>query len=404
MIRRGPLSYATPLLSASQPIRAPVSGKGTIKACVSCPCEPACRERPSVHSCHEHQTWICAPTGWPRRMPSRKSRPRAPIQVPAGVVTARGTREDRTMADETIHWFAGVDWGSAKHQVCLLDRAGNVVGEREFAHGGAGLAALCDWLVSVAGEPGSVAVAIEVPHGPVVDALLDRGFAVYAINPKQLERLRDRVSLAGAKDDRRDARVAAGGLRTDPHLFRPVEAGDPAVIALREWSRLAEELQQERVRLSNRIRQQLWRYYPQLLEVSDDVTAEWVLDLWTLAPTPAKAARLREATLARLLQEHRIRRLEAEQVHGLLRQSAIKVAEGVTEAAVLHLRSLVARLCLANREFHQAERKLDELCTNLRDSTAGPKSGGPRDAAVLSSLPGISARSPWRSCSPRPPG
>ena len=45
------------------------------------------------------------------------------------------------MADETIHWFAGVDWGSAKHQVCLLDGAGNVVGEREFAHGGAGLTA-----------------------------------------------------------------------------------------------------------------------------------------------------------------------------------------------------------------------------------------------------------------------
>src|SRR3954469_20409384 len=178
------------------------------------------------------------------------------------------SRRARIMADGTVSWFVGVDWGSEKHQVCLLDAAGQVVGERAFRHGGAGLAALCDWLVSVAGDPGLVAVAIEVPHGPVVDALLDRGFAVHAINPKQLERLRDRISLAGAKDDRRDARVAAGGLRTDPHLFRPVEAGDPAVIALREWSRLAEELQQERIRLSNRIRQQLWRYYPQLLAVS----------------------------------------------------------------------------------------------------------------------------------------
>ena len=72
-----------------------------------------------------------------------------------------------------------------------------------------------------------------------------------------------------------------------------------------------------------------------------------------------------------------------------MRQRAITVAEGVTEAAVLHLRSLVARLRLANREFHQAERKLDELCTNLRDKTSTPKSGGPCDAAVLSSLPGI---------------
>jgi len=292
------------------------------------------------------------------------------------------------MADGTVSWFAGVDWGSEKHQVCLLDAAGKVVGEREVRHGGAGLAALCDWLVSIAGEPGRVAVAIEVPHGPIVDALLDRGFAVHAINPKQLDRLRDRVSLAGAKDDRRDARVAAGGLRTDPHLFRPVEAGNPAVIALREWSRLAEELQQERLRLANRIRQQLWRYYPQLLELSDDVTAEWVLDLWTLAPTPTKAARLRAPTLARLLQQHRIRRVDAERALGILRQPAITVAEGVTEAAVLHLRSLVARLRLANREFHQAERKLDELCATLREQTAAA-GGVPCDVAVLRSLPGV---------------
>jgi len=293
------------------------------------------------------------------------------------------------MADGTVSWFAGVDWGSERHQVCLVDAAGKVVGERAFRHGGAGLAALCDWLVSIAGEPGRVAVAIEVPHGPVVDALLDRGFAVHAINPKQLERLRDRVSLAGAKDDRRDARVAAGGLRTDPHLFRPVEAGDPAVIALREWSRLADELQQERVRLSNRIRQQLWRYYPQLLEVSDDVTAEWVLDLWTLAPTPAQAARLREATLARLLRQHRIRKLDAPAVLAILRQPAIPVAPGVTEAAVLHLRSLVARLRLANQEFRQAERKLEELCTALSETQPTAQDSGPGDATILRSLPGV---------------
>ena len=170
------------------------------------------------------------------------------------------------MVDGTVSWFAGIDWGSRASGLPSRCRRSGCRRAGLSARRSRRPAALCDWLVSVAGEPSRVAVAIEVPHGPVVDALLDRGFAVHAINPKQLERLRDRVSLAGAKDDRRDARVAAGGLRTDPHLFRPIEAGDPAVIALREWSRLAEELQQERVRLGNRIRQQLWRYYPQLLE------------------------------------------------------------------------------------------------------------------------------------------
>jgi transposase len=292
------------------------------------------------------------------------------------------------MTSEMRRWFAGVDWGSEKHQVCLLDDAGAVVGERAFRHDAAGLAALCDWLVSVAGHPSTVAVAIEVPHGPVVDALLDRGFAVHAINPKQLDRLRDRFSMAGAKDDRRDARVAAAGLRTDPHLFRPLQVGDPAVIELREWSRLAEELQQERVRLANRIRQQLWRYYPQLLELTDDLTAEWILELWAMAPTPARAARLREATIAKLLSQHRIRRLDAAGVLGALRQPAITVAAGVTEAAVLHVHSLVARLHLANTEFHQAERNLDELCAGLSQN-AGAAAHGPGDAAILRSLPGV---------------
>ncbi|MBV9720276.1 MAG: IS110 family transposase [Candidatus Eremiobacteraeota bacterium] len=294
------------------------------------------------------------------------------------------------MASEVMRWFAGVDWGSERHQACLLDAAGKVLGERAFAHGGAGLAALCDWLVSMAGDPSSVAVAIEVPHGPVVDTLLDRGFAVHAINPKQLERLRDRFSVAGAKDDRRDARVAAAGLRTDPHLFRLVQVSDPSVIALREWSRLSEELQQERVRLSNRVRQQLWRYYPQLLELaSDDIAAEWVLELWTMAPTPAQAARLREATLARLLRRHRIRRLDAATALGVLRQPAITVAAGVTEAAVLHLRSLITRLRLANQEFCQAEGKLEELCTTLTESVPAAAASGPSDAAILRSLPGV---------------
>jgi transposase len=292
------------------------------------------------------------------------------------------------MTDETRCWFAGVDWGSEQHQVCLLDVTGKVVGERAFAHDGAGLVAMCDWLVSLAGHPSTVAVAIEVPHGPVVDVLLDRGFAVHAINPKQIDRLRDRFSMAGAKDDRRDARVAAAGLRTDPHLFRPLQVGDPGVIELREWSRLAEDLQQERVRLTNRIRQQLWRYYPQLLALSDDLTAEWILELWRLAPTPAKAARLREATLASLLRRHRIRRLKGADVLEILRQPAITVAAGVTEAAVLHLRSLVARLRLANTEFCQAEQKLDELCTRLSQNAAAATQG-PCDAEILRSMPGI---------------
>src|SRR5215469_12815089 len=91
--------------------------------------------------------------------------------------------EDR-MVEETIAWFAGVDWGSAKHQACLLGAQGAIVAEREFPHSGKGLSELADWILSMTRIASDVAVAVEVPHGPVVDVLLDRGFIVHAIDPK----------------------------------------------------------------------------------------------------------------------------------------------------------------------------------------------------------------------------
>src|ERR1700680_3148664 len=191
---------------------------------------------------------------------------------------------------DDVQWFAGIDWATQSHRVCLLDIEGRRVDERDFAHGGAGLTELRDWLLEkTKAAPGQIAVAIETPHGPVVEMLLDHAFLVFAINPKQLDRFRDRFTVAGAKDDSRDARVLGSALRTDPQAFRRLVVDDPVVIELREWSRMADELQQERTRLANRVRQQLWRYYPQAAELTDDVADDWFPALWPRAPTPATA-------------------------------------------------------------------------------------------------------------------
>ena len=294
------------------------------------------------------------------------------------------------MAAETIAWFAGVDWGSERHQACLVDAHGTVIGERDYPHSAVGLAELGEWILSISGTANAVAVAIEVPHGPVVDALLDRGFLVYAINPKQLDRLRDRFSVAGAKDDRRDAYASADGLRTDRHLFRRLQVADPRLVELRAWSRLAEELQEERVRLRNRVYQQLWRYYPQMLGLTDDLAATWFLELWERAPSPAKAAGLRKPAVERLLKQHRIRRVDADAVLRILRQPAIKVADGVVEAATIHMSSLVARLRVVNRELKHAEHKLDELCGAIGEAGAAAADCITQsDVVVLRSVPGI---------------
>ena len=293
---------------------------------------------------------------------------------------------------ENVPWFVGIDWATQSHRVCLLDSEGRRVGERDFVHGGAGLTELRDWLLGkTKTAPAQIAVAIEMPHGPVVEMLLEHGFMVFAINPKQLDRFRDRFTVAGAKDDSRDAHVLGDSLRTDRKAFRQLAIDDPVVIELREWSRLMDELQQERTRLANRLRQQLWRYYPQAAELTHDVGDDWFLALWRKVPTPAAAAKASEKAIARLLKEHRIRRLDAATVLQTLRKPALFVAPGTTEAACAHIRSLAARMHLVNRQIEEAGAALDGLCERLAAQDENPlgQSHEQCDVAILRSWPGI---------------
>src|SRR3546814_16318582 len=73
--------------------------------------------------------------------------------------------------------------------------------------------------------------------------------------------------------------------------------------------------------LTNRLREQLWCYYPQMIDVAEDLAAGWVLELWKLVPTPAAARRVREHTLAQLLKRHRVRRITAAELLARLRSS-----------------------------------------------------------------------------------
>ena len=290
---------------------------------------------------------------------------------------------------EHIRWFVGLDWARNKHRVSLLDAEGNIVAGRDVDHDGAALAELCTWLIEMtAAEPAHIAIAIETPRGPLVETLLERGFAVYSINPKQLDRFRDRFTVAGAKDDSRDAHVLADSLRTDRHAFRSLSADDPLIVELREWLRIEDELKQERTRLSNRLRDQLWRYYPQANQLADDAAADWFLDLWEQVPTPAKALRVSENAVAKILKNHRIRRFDAAQVLALLRQQPLRVTPGTIEAATAHIRTMAERLRLINAQIKQAERRLDELCAAIEESAPG-QICEQRDVAILRSFPGL---------------
>jgi transposase len=285
-------------------------------------------------------------------------------------------------------WFVGIDWGSQQHQVYVLDRDRRRVGERVVDHDGASLAGLADWLWTLsAGQSQRVAVAIEVPRGAIVEGLLERGFHVFAINPKQLDRFRDRHSVAGAKDDRRDAFVLADSVRTDQPSFRRVQLDEPQLLLLRELSRAEETLLEEFRRSANRLRDQLHRFYPQMLQLCSAADEPWLWALIDLAPTPAHAALLSEEQVQRVLKTHRIRRIKTNEVLMCLQAPALPVAPGAAEAAQAHCGLLLPCLRVLAEQLQACSQQVSALLRTLAEE---PGEGeGPSDVAIVLSLPGV---------------
>jgi transposase len=287
--------------------------------------------------------------------------------------------------------IVGVDWGSQQHQVCVCTGDGTIVEEQTVLHTGE---ALGKWvgrlLARVAGDATQLAVALETPRGAIVELLLAHGIPTFSINPKQSARFRERESVAGAKDDRRDARVLAQALRTDRGVFRRLSLEEDAVVELREWSRMDLELMEERNRLSSRLREQWQRYYPQLLTLVGGANEAWIWGVFELAPTPALAVRLRAAKITQLLRTHRIRRVDADGVLAILQTPALTVTAGTTAAAQAHAQQLITRLRLVAEQQSVCSRQIEALLARVTDPPDPPRGdAGPTDAAILQSMPGV---------------
>ena len=287
--------------------------------------------------------------------------------------------------DQQYRLFVGIDWAKAEHTICILSKEQKVIDRRAIEHSGDGLNRLGDLLTALSeGLPGNVAVAIETPRGAVVEYLVERGFAVYSLNPKQMDRFRDRHTVAGAKDDRRDAFVMADALRTDLPLFHRVRLDDPLIMRIRELSRAEEDLQHEQIRAGHQLRELLNRYYPEMLKLCPGVDEPWFGDAIELFPLPG--SQLPKPKIERLLRLYRIRRLDADAVRQALGVPALELAPGAAEAASEHALLILPMLRLLLRQRKELERRIEALLDEM--STEG-RFAEHRDVTILRSLPGV---------------
>jgi len=146
--------------------------------------------------------------------------------------------------------FAGLDWATAVHAVCIIDATGRVLERFTVNHDRDGLAEL---LRRLARYGARVRIAIERPSGLIVDALVEAGHQVFPIHPNAVKASRPRYRSHGAKSDASDAYLLADLLRTDGHRWAPLSPQSDSIRALRALVRARDDLVASRIALANQL-------------------------------------------------------------------------------------------------------------------------------------------------------
>jgi len=245
--------------------------------------------------------------------------------------------------------FIGDDWAEAHHDVEIVDETGRRLARRRVPEGVEGLSALhalvADHLDEDA-EPSDVLIGIETDRGPWVQALIASGYTVYAVNPLQVARYRERHGVSGAKSDPGDAHTLAELVRLDRAHHRPV-AGDSEVAEhVKVLTRTHQSMIWSRQRQTNTLRSMLREFYPGALAAfAEDLAGRDALAVLAIAPFPEAGRRLSLAKIiATLRRAGRQRNLEttAERIQAALRAPQLAAHPGVVSAYTASVKALVA--------------------------------------------------------------
>ena len=278
--------------------------------------------------------------------------------------------------------FVGDDWAEDHHDVEVMDEAGKALARRRLPEGAAGIAQLHALIGACLGEDGDdaeVLVGIETDRGPWVAALAAAGYLVFAVNPLQAARFRDRHGVSGAKSDAGDAHALADMVRTDSHQLRPAAGDTPEAQGIKVLARAHKTMIWERTRAVQRLRHQLREYFPAALEAFDDLDAPDTLELLARAPEPGRAARLTRAQVSAALKRAGRRNItdRATAILAALRSEQLGQPPALTAAYAAAVRSLVAVLVTLNEQVKILQGQVEE------DFGRHP------DAEIILSQPGL---------------
>ena len=279
----------------------------------------------------------------------------------------------------------GIDWADDHHDVVLVDMASTDACSRldrfRIAHSCEGFEGLHAKVREHETDPSQVLVAIETPHGLLVHDMVQHGYCVYAINPKSVNRYKDRHSPASPKDDGRDAMALAHLLRTDRQHYKPLETLPADYHLMDELCKDLRQLVDDRARIVNRLESCLKDYYPQALGLFSRLDGRISMSFLRSYPDPAQLKSLTKKQFIAFLKKNRYPypgRVDALYAH--VSAKALTAHPVIARAGRMRMLALLDQIVTVQHHVQDYERQIQELFDMLPESER------------ISNLPGVGGR------------
>jgi transposase len=284
-------------------------------------------------------------------------------------------------------YYLGVDWADRVHQLYGGDENGIKVMEMKVQENPDGMAELGRWLDQSRAEQVELWAAIEKPHGRIVDFLLDHGVVVYPVNPKVLDRARDRFRMSQSKSDPFDAWVLSDFLRTDHGHLRPLRPSSEQAQELKMLTRDQQRMVRHKTRLLNQLKITLKEYDPRPVEVFGDLESRVAVDFLKQYSTPTALSTLSRKQWSRFTQQHpHLGQARSTKLWEELKKPQLMVPDHVVRAKAQLLEVLLDQLEASLRTIEKYSDKVERFFASTPAARLVEKLPGGKSGTLLPAL------------------
>ena len=266
-------------------------------------------------------------------------------------------------------YYVGIDWADEAHHAYITDDSGEKLDSFPIKHSEKGMNKLQSRVYIFSRKLDNVLFSIETDKGLVTSTIMDWGYTVYPINPKAVDRYRDRYKSSGVKSDEFDACVLANILRTDRSRFQPILSDSELARELKVLTRDRDKLVGDRTRLTNRLTAILKAYYPAALELFSEIAQPIPLSFLSKYPTYHDAKKTSFAEFRQFLSEnHYPHPKRARGIYEKLQQPHLECEDMLVRTKSRLMLATVSQLQLLMDEIKSYEKEIENLLRSHPDS------------------------------------